>query len=221
MDENQQDKTESKTSATEGKSTLSPLSSQDQRGPARPQNNQLEDIIKHLRDSGYKVTDEYNDTGQLSKVSRERPPRKTWWDWLQLLIIPFLIAGLGIGFTWVQNQTSLQIAKDNRAQDLQIAKDTQEEATLKAYLDDMSDLLLNHNLRKSKSGDEVSQVARERTLTSLRRLGAVRNQILLQFLQDAELIGMRNAVIDLSNAYLAGDDLRGVNLSSTIALDAE
>ncbi len=89
-----------------------------------------------------------------------------------------------------------------------IALDQQRETTLKTYLDDMSDLLLNHHLRTSKPGDEVSLVATERTLTTLRRLDAPRNRIVLRFLQDAHLIGVKNAVVDLSSADLSGDDLR-------------
>lgn len=77
----------------------------------------------------------------------------------------------------------------------------------------MSDLLLNQHLSTSKPGDVVREVARERTLTTLRRLDADRNTILLRFLQDAHLIGIQNAVINLSNADLSNDDLSGANLS--------
>src|SRR5260221_332178 len=83
----------------------------------------------------------------------------------------------------------------------------------------MSDLLLNHNLSKSKPGDIVSEVARERTLTVLRRLDAKRNRIVLQFLQDAHLISELNVVIDLHGADLSGDDLSQVNLSDVDLTD--
>ena len=149
---------------------------------------------------------------------------KTLWDWLQLLAvlaIPVVVAFVSISFSTQQDannqrqhQIDLKIAQDNRQNDVQLANDQQQEATLKSYLDDMSDLLLNHNLRNPKPADEVRQVARERTLTALRRLKANRNKIVLQFLQDAQLIGIKNAVIDLSNADLGGDDLSGANLSN-------
>ena len=90
-------------------------------------------------------------------------------------------------------------------------QDKQRETTLKTYLDDMSDLLLNHNLRKSKREDKVGQVARERTLTALLRLNAVRNKVLVQFLRDVQLI---NRVIDLRTADLSNDDLSNVNLDT-------
>ena len=51
------------------------------------------------------------------------------------------------------------------------------------------------------------------TLTALRRLDAGRNQIVLQFLQDAGLIRQQDAAINLSNADLSHDDLSGANLS--------
>ena len=147
-------------------------------------------------------------TGFSEYTSPTHPERfqrsKTLWDWMQLLLIPVLIAAGGYWFQTQQHNT-----------DTQIAYGQQQETILKTYLDDMSDLLLNHNLRKSKVGDEVSQVARERTLIALRRLQQGRDKTVLQFLQEASLIGIQNAVITLSNADLSGDDLSGADLSGT------
>jgi uncharacterized protein YjbI with pentapeptide repeats len=159
---------------------------------------------------------------------------KFTFDWLNLigvLAIPFVVTFLGLYATQQitqqqaqlsdaankqQHQTDIQISQQQRKADQNLATDQQRETTLQTYLDNMSDLLLNHDLRKSKSGDEVSQVARERTLTTIRRLDADRNRIVFQFLQDAHLIGKHNAVIDLSGADLSNDDLRGVNLSGAL-----
>ena len=187
--------------ATENNLWLPPLSPKDQKRLDHLQKNQRKAIVKETGFSG-----------------------KTLWDWLQLLIVPLMLAFGGFWFSLQQSDISAQasqrqhdsdqkIAQDNRQNDMQIALDQQRETTLKTYLDDMSDLLLNHHLRMSKPGNEVSQVARERTLTTLRRLDATRNGIVVQFLQDAGLIGVPNAVVDLSNANLSGDDLRGANLS--------
>ncbi len=132
---------------------------------------------------------------------------KTGWDWLQVLLqllgviaIPLAIAIGTAYFSFQQNQTSMNLANDQ-----------QREITLQTYLDNMSDLLLNHNLRKSPR-QEVSLIARERTLTTLRKLDYTRNDIVLQFLQDAKLIGVTNAVVDLSKANFRGDDLSQANL---------
>lgn len=226
MDKNQRDKVESKQIATEDKTSNPPLSAKDQEKLDHLQKKQTEVNIKQIQSRGYgKLTVEYDKTGQVQKITRESPVRKTWWDWIQLLIIPFVLVGIGYWFTAQQNQTSQQIASANRQQDIEIAAtryandqhlatDQQQEATLKSYLDDMADLLFNHKLRNSKPEDEVSQIAKERTLTTLRRLNSNRNKIVLQFLQDAHLIGMKNAVIDLRSTDLSGLDLSGVNLSN-------
>jgi len=215
MDENHQDKTESKLTPTEDKSTPASLPLPDQRGTDQLQKNHMEETIEQFRDRRYQVTEEYSNSGQRSKVSGEHPQRKTLWDWLQLLVIPLLLVCLGIGFTWGQHQTSLQIAKD-----------AQEEATLKAYLDDMTTLLLDRQPRSQYVADKLvgadAVVARAKTLTALRRLTDPRlKAIVVQFLYGARLIGYYScddtcpvapAVIDLSGADLSGADLSGVHL---------
>ena len=138
---------------------------------------------------------------------------KTLWDWLQLLIIPFVIAAGGLWFSAQQHQADLQIANDQHQTDLQIANDQQQETILKTYLDDMSDLLLTQKLSKSNPGDDVREVAKERTLIALRRLQGGRDKTVLQFLQEEHLVGIQNAVIDLKDADLSGDDLRSADLS--------
>jgi arabinogalactan oligomer / maltooligosaccharide transport system substrate-binding protein len=83
----------------------------------------------------------------------------------------------------------------------------------------MQSLLVDHGLATSTTsgtGGEVRQVARVQTLTTLRSLdNAADNKIVLQFLQDAHLIGGMQAIINLSYADLSQDDLAGANLSGT------
>src|SRR5437763_4042440 len=82
--------------------------------------------------------------------------RKTLWDWLQLLIIPVVLAGGGYLFGTWQHDT-----------DQQRALDQQQAAILQTYIDNMQDLLLNYNLLKSKPLDGVAILTRARTLTAL------------------------------------------------------
>src|SRR6266487_3565845 len=188
MDENHQDKTRSKLIAIEDKLWVPPLSPKDQ------------NKLKHLHKKSF--------------AERMGFAGKSPWDLIQLLLIPLVLAGVGFWFSAQQNQTSLQvnerqhqadlqIAATRYANDQQLAADQQRETTLKTYLDDMSNLLLNNKLLESKPGDAVRQVARERTLTTLRRLEANRNRIVVQFLQDTHLIGGKNAVINLGDADLS------------------
>jgi len=121
--------------------------------------------------------------------------------------------GFGLWQAHQQQQSDQQHAQYQHKYDQQLARDQQHAAILQRYIDNMQDLLLNHNLSKSKPADEIRQVAREQTLTTLRRLDAGRNKIVLRFLQDTRLIGLHDAVINLSNADLSNDYLSGADLS--------
>ncbi|HEX6552099.1 MAG TPA: extracellular solute-binding protein [Ktedonobacteraceae bacterium] len=153
---------------------------------------------------------------------------KAVWDWILLvsqalgaIAIPFVILVVGLYFTEQNTQQQAQLSERQHQTDLQIAAGQQQETTLKAYLDDMSNLLLNNTLLESQPGAEIRQVAKEQTLTTLRRLDADHNRILLRFLRDAHLIGIQNAVINLSNADLSKDDLRRTDLSDTDLIGAD
>jgi len=140
----------------------------------------------------------------------------TLWDWAQLLIVSAVLAAGGVWFNRQQREREIEVA-ERRAQG----------DAVQAYLDEMSELLLDDKdpLRKSKEGSEVRMLARARTVTALRRLDAEHNRSILDFLGDAKLIGdPNNPIIDLSGAdldsvklnatNLMGAVLRGSNLSS-------
>ncbi len=94
---------------------------------------------------------------------------KTLWDWLQLIIIPAVLTLGAIWFTSRRNH-DLQIAREQHEHDLKIAADNQREAVLQGYLDKMSQLLLEKDLRKSQPEDEVRNIANVRTVTILPQL---------------------------------------------------
>lgn len=142
---------------------------------------------------------------------------KTLWDWMNLLIIPAMLAGGAVLLNRVQRQRELDIAEKERETEREIATDRSKEAALQSYLDRMTDLL-RKELGDREPDDKVKAVARTLTLTTLRRLDEPRKGILLRFLYEADLIYKDKRVIDLSEADLTGVnlfrvDLRGVNLS--------
>jgi len=158
-------------------------------------------------------------------------PAKTLWDLLELLIIPL---ALGAGAWWLEAsehkidrqlaqeraQTDHEIAEKRAQTDREIALDHQRQVTLEAYYDRMTNLLLEKDLRKSPSGDEVRSIARARTLAVLRALDGARRGQVVQFLYESGLINANNSIIDLSdadlcNAYLTKANLEGSNLSGT------
>jgi uncharacterized protein YjbI with pentapeptide repeats len=146
------------------------------------------------------------------------PPAKTLWDWLQLLIIPFVLAIGGFLLNRLQKdreekaivkreKDERKAAKKRASVEREAALDNQREVALREYIDKLSELLLKERLRDSQEGDEVRSVARARTIAILRQLDKNRKVIVLQFLHQAKLIAADTLIIPLDDA-----DLREVDL---------
>jgi hypothetical protein len=100
------------------------------------------------------------------------------WAWLKLLVVPAVLAAGGIWFNQQQRERELESAK----------KRTQDEA-LQAYLDKMSELLIDNKLHeKSDEYDPARITARAQTLAILGRLSADHKRTVLLFLREARLI---------------------------------
>jgi hypothetical protein len=127
----------------------------------------------------------------------------TLWDWLKLLVVPVVIAGVGIWLNRQQRERELEIAE----------RRTQDEA-LQAYLDVMSQLLTDEKrpLRRAQIGDSLSSVARARTVTVLPRLDGERKARVVQFLYESGLIAKGRPILDLLRAVLRGADLQAAGL---------
>jgi hypothetical protein len=133
-------------------------------------------------------------------------PKRTPWDWADLLIIPFVLALGGYLFALSENRATRDAA-EQRAQD----------EALQAYLDQMGQMLLDKDrpLRQSAEGqsaevhNEARTLARARTLTVLTVLDGHHKRSMLRFLPEALLINKDDTVVDLSGADLSGADLRG------------
>ncbi len=90
--------------------------------------------------------------------------------------------------------------------------DNQRETALQAYIDKMSELLLDKDnpLRNSGEDDEIRKIARVRTLTVLRGLDPRRMGYVIMFLSDSKL----TSIIDLSGAYLMEAKISFTHLES-------
>ncbi|EFH81064.1 pentapeptide repeat-containing protein [Ktedonobacter racemifer] len=151
---------------------------------------------------------------------------KTLWDWMQLLIIPAVLAIGGYVFTFTTSRNERAAAEKHAEAEREIASDNQREAALQAYLDNISELLLHDNLRSSKTNDEVRNIARIRTLTVLPRLDPKRKGSVILFLTESGLISSDDAIIDLLRADLNGVQLykpwlNEVNLHKTDLSEAD
>lgn len=163
-------------------------------------------------------------TPQGKTIATEMQPTKSLWDWLGLLATLAIPVVVVLGAAWYTEQQRKVSERETR--------DNQRHATLQAYLDKMSELLLNGNLAEQTADGQLNPeykrgclVARVRTITVLTQLDARRIGYVFAFLREAELmsatkddnaINLKNAdlhTVDWSQADLRGADLRGANLS--------
>lgn len=141
-------------------------------------------------------------------------PAKTAWDFVQLLIIPLALAGIALGF---DNWQSERDARREQARDARAAFAAQEirrDEILESYLSQMSALVLDRRLLRSREGSAVRAVARTLTLTSLRRLDGPRKAEVVGYLMDARLL-RRSRRLETPIVDLAGADLRKAVLNRT------
>lgn len=171
---------------------------------------------------------------------------KTLWDLVAILVVPAVLSGGALAYGSLDARYQLQL--ESRREDAQREIDTNRinEEILQSYFDDMSDLILDHDLRAETLGHHGIQsdssapqdIARARTLAVLSILDGKRNGILLRFLLETDLfpliknerlgINLQDSVItevDLSGASLNRSDLRKAtlvrnNFSDAVFIDA-
>ncbi len=183
---------------------------------------------------------------KLHKQTEHIKSAKKLWDWLELLGIPVLLVILGTQFQINEKKLAEeksrsekqrvdeQVKAEKERADEQVkaekeradeqAKAEKEKTTnilneeaLQAYIDRMSELLIDKNLKSLSPKDSLREaaldVARARTLSVLRRLDidGERKGSIIRFLINAEFIN--ELQLDLSYAKLSGADLSGANLS--------
>jgi len=168
---------------------------------------------------------------------------KTLWDWLQLLIVPVALSLITVAFAlWqdtrqerVENQRTRQAQKieDQRAEaERELAEQRAQDEALQAYLDQMSQLMLERKLLVAEPGDPVHTLAQARTSTVILRLDAEHNESVTRFLSNSGLaesseasprllreITLLHATLGdayLPEADLSRADLRGTNLSGAV-----
>jgi uncharacterized protein YjbI with pentapeptide repeats len=185
---------------------------------------------------------------QQSKTSRWGFRGMTVRDWLPIvgaLLVPVVIA-LGIwAITWQldkrENQRAQQAQKleNQRAQaERELAEQRAQDEALHAYLDQMSQLILDRKLLEVEQGnpvhepgDPVHTLAQARTSTAILRLDAEHNESVTHFLSTSSLSvrskdsarllrGSTLSHAKLSGAHLPNVDLGDADLSGADLSDA-
>jgi hypothetical protein len=151
----------------------------------------------------------------------------TLWDWIQLLIVPAVIAGGGLWFNRQQRARELETEERRRQHEQYMEDQRAKDAALQAYFDQMAYWLLDKGLRDSKEDTEVRIVARARTLDLLLLMDHPMNKrSVLQFLYESRLLQDPHPVLNLDGAYLVGAylwnaELTGANLAGVYLNDAD
>jgi hypothetical protein len=113
---------------------------------------------------------------------------KPLWDWLQLLIVPLVLAVAGFWFTAQQDNRQQLLENQRAASDRRLAEQQAQDSAVQGYLDRMQNLLLDRDLRDAADDSEVRSLARALTLTTLKSLDASHNRTVTTFLSENALI---------------------------------
>src|SRR5260370_33878544 len=124
-------------------------------------------------------------TGHGTTTATVKPPGKTLWDLLQLLIVPIVLAIVAFLFNLATTRNAQKTTQWRDQTDRAIAVDNQRETELQAYLHQMSELLFERHLRESQLQEELRTIARARRLTVLPRLDTNSKVSVIQFLYEA------------------------------------
>jgi hypothetical protein len=146
---------------------------------------------------------------------------KTAWDWLDLLIVPMMLA-LFAGFfttfqllyqTWQEEAREHAVINETARFQQFIEQSRSQEASLQNYLDLITNLLVEHHLGDNNPDDEVTALARAQTLSMLRKLDPEGKRTIVLFLTDAGLLQASPSDSTGGGVIsLAGADLKRVNL---------
>jgi uncharacterized protein YjbI with pentapeptide repeats len=151
------------------------------------------------------------------------------------LAIPVVLAAAGLWFTAQQDERQRDFEKqraeqareieDRRAEvERSIEEQRAQDVALQDYLDQMSVLLLEYDLRESQLDSEARTLARARTFAALRRLDPSRKSQVIQFLSEANLVQTVDGkvpVINLDEAGLGNVGMIGADLSGAFLVIAD
>lgn len=144
---------------------------------------------------------------------------KTLWDWMELLIVPLALAIGAFWFNFSQKKIEQKRADEQRQKDLEIAQERQQQNTLERYFDRMTELLLDRGLGPGAE-PEVIRLARNWTMIALGGLDGDKNQQIVRFLQESDLIG-HVLMIDLKGADLSEAKLSKAKLNDANLRDVD
>ena len=158
-----------------------------------------------------------------TRTNESVQPSKTLWEWLGLLVVPTMLAAGAFWVNQLQKQHEVRIQQQQKEHEdriQQAEKKRQEEATiqraqdeaLRAYLDQMSDLMVDKEMRKKPENPDLRRLAQARTLAILLGLDQDRKRRPLKLIYELSLIMKEEPILNLKNAGLDTADLSEITL---------
>src|SRR5215208_8346010 len=141
-----------------------------------------------------------------TRASGGGQPPKILWEWLGLVIVPAMLAAGAFWINQRQKQHDVQIqAAEKKREETATIQRAQDEA-LGAYLDQMSDLMVDRDLRKNVGPEpekpDLRRLAQARTLAILLGLDQDRKRRPLKLIYELSLIMKEEPILNLKNAGL-------------------
>ena len=131
-------------------------------------------------------------------------PKHKLWDWLGLGIVSVAIFLVGLLFS-----------RRQREQQEAATREHEQDAALAAYLDQMSDLMIDQQLGKDRSDnlkEQVRKVAEARTIAILLEVDSEHKRRPLKLVYELGLINTPHPILELKNMGLDGADLSELTL---------
>lgn len=130
--------------------------------------------------------------------------KKPLWDWLDLLIVPVILFIGGTWFSHTSEQTQQRIANERYQQEL-----------YRGYLDQISTLILDHDLKEAEEFSETRMFANSLTTSTLQDLEEERRNSLMRFLRSTGLATPEPGS-EMPGGILRRGNLSNMDLSGTI-----
>lgn len=116
---------------------------------------------------------------------------KTLWDWIELAIMPIVIAWL-----------AYRLTNEQKTKEIAIAQLHKREEALQKYFDQMTNLLVEQDLSTEEKPSTIFELAKARTITTLDMLDGRQKGHLIRFLSESRHIANKEPVINLRRANL-------------------
>lgn len=153
------------------------------------------------------VTKETTRTTEDGKqeITVETQHEKRLWEWLGLagvLAVPVVLSLGGLWYNHRQNKREQDRIEAEKQREELAANQRAQDAALQAYLDQMSDLIVDRGLRDQPKASDVHKIAQARTIAILLGMDESRKRRPLKLVYELRLINKDDPLIRLTNAGL-------------------